>query len=134
MRKQLFGAYPVSVIGFGTAEFGGKRELSVERVAHPLRYLSFAKTVKADLADAEVSIRREPGSQIRRVESVEEPGVGAGESNVALAHDAVQRVAQEVARRPACDMAVGVGHLLFPKRSERAILTDSTAMPGVIFE
>ena len=31
MRKQLFGAYPVSVIGFGTAEFGGRHPESLAR-------------------------------------------------------------------------------------------------------
>ena len=118
----------------GASKLRRNAQLLLECILHSLRNVAFAQTVKAYLADAKRGIGCEPGPKRVRIEFREHPWMRSREADdVRACRDVSARLTYEMARFSAHDMAMGVGHFP-PKRSFNAILTDSTAMPGVILE
>ena len=116
------------------SKFRRNVQLLREHIDHSLWNVAFAQAVKAYLANAKRGIGGESGAKRVRLEIRKHPWMGSREADdIHALRNVSARLAYEMARFSAHDMAMGVGHFP-PKRSFSAILMDSTAMPGVILE
>ena len=108
-----------------TPELGGEPKLRLEDLAHPRGNVPLLEPVEADFPDARLRIRREPGAQGVRIETVEIPRMRPVEDGVLSRGQAGRlpdkRFADEVPRFAAMSRTDGTS------ASFSAVASDSTS-------